>query len=462
MFYIQKFKTNTEELDRLLTQAGIPGYLETCRENEPLHMSYLTKVLHQVKDDRIYELAYFTIGQILLSRNHYAQANSVFQECLELKAYKEPNKRILIYFFLLANAMKQENYYFVDFYMYQINRYRKLCTNEDMSELMMDYLTFEAMNVSRSELDLESFKAMSKRLLNMGEMDDDEKMCAQEISIYLHYHLGIRYELAKEYDDALQAFAQSRLHAMDLKKIHFIANCNLCMSRVYEQLKNKKMSLDLYKRYHYFKQMEMQTTFYDVSEIIMNERGIPTLASSILEVRRDSAHLDNMVHFDYLTGVPNYVYFNIELEKMIALENEEIGMLVIDIDDFKHYNDEYGHLKGDQALVDFGETLRLKIPPKGKIFRINSDRFTVIVSDMTKEDTVILGKQMLAAVRKVDIEHRILPKKKIMSVSIGVAMGGSTNVHQVFEHALHALESAKNNGKNRVAFSKGGTKVCVN
>ena len=104
-----------------------------------------------------------------------------------------------------------------------------------------------------------------------------------------------------------------------------------------------------------------------------------------LKFRNQQKLLEKMAHIDALTEIPNRRNFNITLEKEFksALRNKKwLSLIMIDVDQFKHYNDNYGHAKGDQVLIEIAKTMQSCLKrPHDFLARYGGEEFAAILGD---------------------------------------------------------------------------------
>lgn len=130
------------------------------------------------------------------------------------------------------------------------------------------------------------------------------------------------------------------------------------------------------------------------------------------------------------------------------------ALLVIDIDDFKKFNDRYGHVRGDRALVRFAEILKTAVRDSDYVVRWGGEEFVVLATDVGAEDGGIIAERILAQVR----ERGILDEpgdEKPATCSIGVShfpffpdRARVLDWQQVLQVADLCVYAAKRNGKN--------------
>lgn len=121
------------------------------------------------------------------------------------------------------------------------------------------------------------------------------------------------------------------------------------------------------------------------------------------------------------------------------------SLVLLDIDNFKHINDCYGHSQGDVVLRAVAAVLRTS--SGDRVFRVGGEEFAVLLANCTAEDAVKVAERLVATVRNLEIleGHPV-------TISAGVAWCGQPTDHDaVYRRADQALYRAKSTGKNRVA-----------
>jgi diguanylate cyclase (GGDEF)-like protein len=115
-----------------------------------------------------------------------------------------------------------------------------------------------------------------------------------------------------------------------------------------------------------------------------SESGAPLIHGVMVDIsdlRRAQAALTLQAETDPLTGLPNRVALTADLERRFALQDRPFGLLLIDLDDFKHVNDSLGHVAGDALLVEVAARLRLLAGENDLMIRLGGDEFACVVTD---------------------------------------------------------------------------------
>jgi diguanylate cyclase (GGDEF)-like protein len=183
---------------------------------------------------------------------------------------------------------------------------------------------------------------------------------------------------------------------------------------------------------------------------ISNQVKIQTQALS-----EANSRLEFLSRSDELTGLYNRRYFNefLENEWARAIRNEShISFILIDIDSFKAYNDNYGHLQGDQCLVKVAQCLQ-KIPTRATdiVARYGGEEFAIVLGET--EDPLPVAKRCVEKIEGLNISHEHSSASKYVTISAGVCTfkpGRHSDAHAVIDHADKALYQAKDLGRNRV------------
>ncbi len=173
----------------------------------------------------------------------------------------------------------------------------------------------------------------------------------------------------------------------------------------------------------------------------------------VLEKTRELSH--QALH-DALTGLPNRALVLDRAQQMLArtarVPGTFAGALFIDIDGFKHVNDNLGHAAGDQLLRVVGERLQRTVREGDTVGRLGGDEFVVLVESASGEAALNLLADRLTEVLREPVELRDGRKLFSVTASIGVAIGQYETPDALLRDADLALYSAKAAGKDRYAL----------
>ncbi len=168
---------------------------------------------------------------------------------------------------------------------------------------------------------------------------------------------------------------------------------------------------------------------------------------------------------DGLTEIYNYRYFCQRLDRELSRAKRyghTLGLLIIDIDHFKMFNDRYGHLLGDDVLRSAAAIIKSKTRDVDVVARYGGEEFSVILSEIDVDEAVVYAERVREA---VDAFGLTIPggEKIGVTVSLGVAINpnGETGEKEFISRADQALYRAKELGRNRAClWGESGCHVC--
>lgn len=171
------------------------------------------------------------------------------------------------------------------------------------------------------------------------------------------------------------------------------------------------------------------------------------LAIANLQLRE---RLTNLAHRDALTGLLNRRSLDNEMSRLASLSPvQDIGCLMIDIDHFKRFNDDFGHEVGDIVMQIVAQIMVAIVGDDGKVFRFGGEEFSVLLPGSTGEDAFAVGEAVRMKIAETPLSYRgrILGS---ITVSVGASVsGGLSSVSNLIQRADTALLAAKSGGRNR-------------
>lgn len=170
-----------------------------------------------------------------------------------------------------------------------------------------------------------------------------------------------------------------------------------------------------------------------------------------------NAELQRLTSVDGLTGLSNRRYFDEYMAtqwKLAIRERQSFALLMIDVDNFKRYNDTYGHLAGDEVLKSVATAMKNSfLRPTDLPARFGGEEFVVILPDTPHEVVKQLGDRVRSNVEQLRIPHSGSSSGAHLTISVGGAStipSGEQLFLPLLEAADAALYEAKESGKNRV------------
>jgi diguanylate cyclase (GGDEF)-like protein len=161
--------------------------------------------------------------------------------------------------------------------------------------------------------------------------------------------------------------------------------------------------------------------------------------------------INNLLHNDELTNIFNRRYINKLLDSLMMdkREDDTISILLIDIDEFKAVNDQYGHPVGDRVLIEVANCIQRQIAENHYVARYGGEEFLVVMPNTCQALALEIANRIRVAVAALEIEE--------LGHAITLSGGISTSLHQqtveMIKEADFNLYQAKNSGKNRIIVS---------
>ena len=176
-----------------------------------------------------------------------------------------------------------------------------------------------------------------------------------------------------------------------------------------------------------------------------------------LQARESQNQLNNIARVDGLTSICNRREFDLRLMgewSRGARTGQPLGLLMIDVDKFKQYNDYYGHLRGDKCLIAVAQILEACTQRTSDLIaRFGGEEFVALLPDSDLEGAMTVAEDCLEAILDAEIPHLKSDVMPCVTVSIGVS--AMVPIHDksstmLIEQADVALYQAKQNGRNRI------------
>jgi two-component system, cell cycle response regulator len=183
------------------------------------------------------------------------------------------------------------------------------------------------------------------------------------------------------------------------------------------------------------------------------------LATQQVELERLNRQLFRQARIDGLTQVGNRLKMREDLNILfarVAEQGESLFAVMCDVDHFKLYNDEYGHLQGDEVLRKVASTLVEGCRPNDEVYRYGGEEFLLVIPERSVETACAVAERHRARIEQLAIPNIASPGS-IVTISAGVAAMTTTrpSIKEWLEVADRALYRAKQLGRNRVVATAG-------
>jgi diguanylate cyclase (GGDEF)-like protein len=161
---------------------------------------------------------------------------------------------------------------------------------------------------------------------------------------------------------------------------------------------------------------------------------------------------------DPLTGLLNRRYLDESLERELPnaiRKNRSLGLIMLDVDRFKKFNDMFGHDAGDTVLRELGDYLAKFIRRGDLACRYGGEEFTLILPECSLEDTRRRAEELRISFQQLSIKHRdIVLGKVTLSLGVAVLPDHGTTAVELLAAADGALLRAKEQGRDRVLIAE--------
>lgn len=195
--------------------------------------------------------------------------------------------------------------------------------------------------------------------------------------------------------------------------------------------------------------------------LVQRDEAYRALRQSQQQLLEINLELRRLMNSDGLTGLGNRRYFDeylgAEWERAVN-SGLELSMLMIDVDNFKAYNDSYGHIPGDEALKRVAGTILAACNrPTDLAARFGGEEFSVILPAMAAGGARLVAEKLRRAVEAMQIPHTASVTGEWLTVSVGVASGipqAGGKFSDLIEIADRSLYQAKRQGRNLVVMGE--------
>jgi diguanylate cyclase (GGDEF)-like protein/PAS domain S-box-containing protein len=185
--------------------------------------------------------------------------------------------------------------------------------------------------------------------------------------------------------------------------------------------------------------------------------GAVMVFHDVTQARAMSQRMAHFAHHDYLTDLPNRLSFDDRLAQAMAAAHrhkEQLAVLFVDVDRFKHINDSLGHAIGDELLLSIAGRLVANVRGSDTVSRQGGDEFVILLSTIAHaEDAALIANKILNSLGKL---HRINEHDLQITVSVGIGIypADGTDAETLVRNADIAMLNAKDNGRNNYQFFK--------
>ncbi len=216
-------------------------------------------------------------------------------------------------------------------------------------------------------------------------------------------------------------------------------------------LKSRKQIIGLLLLMSKENKRRFNTFDYDNLKSLAFMTGVAIDNANMFQEAQREAYIDSQ------TSLFNHKYFMYTLTKMLNTEKNKyrtLSLLMIDLDNFKLYNELYGFKGGDDAIIHCAEIMTETLKEQGSLYRYSGQEFAIIIPNSDITDALRIAEEI-----RTNIEKGFVTYKKevnisgVMTASIGVCHYpiNAIDDSEILKNSLFALYVAKNSGKNKVS-----------
>jgi diguanylate cyclase (GGDEF)-like protein len=175
------------------------------------------------------------------------------------------------------------------------------------------------------------------------------------------------------------------------------------------------------------------------------------------DLKKLNERLLSLSNLDGLTEIPNRRYFDEIVEvhwKSAKINQHPLSLILIDVDNFKEYNDNYGHLAGDYCLQEIAKALQsVSNEANSFVARYGGDEFVAVFPNASSETAFNLAETMKNRIDKLNIEHKFSEVTDHVTLTFGICTlipDEDSSISYLTDFADKALYEAKQKGRNRI------------
>lgn len=484
---IDKASYKIEKIDILMDLQKI-SYEENKFEKSVEYLNNALEIAKELKIKAKISMICVTLAKLYEGVNQYKEALKYYKIYHDIEkdetVLREENKLKSLKIQMTMEQTKSER---------EIYRLKNIELNEKNDELEKKTLELE-----KSYEDVKIISQIGKNITATLDLDEIFKMvysCLKNlmnvntfgVGLYNKESRDIEYKYFVKNDIKLPIFTQSIDSEYSIAAECIRNNKAIVINNLFEHFKNdyNKYFLD-YKNFGKKLKTSVQSVIYCPLVIEDNVIGMITvqsdkknaysqynlntinaLASYIAiainnafksqKLEKANEKLLNLSQMDPLTGILNRRRFIeiIDMEwKHCRRISEHLSVIMIDIDKFKEYNDNYGHLAGDSVIIKIAKTIKEALKRSTDyVARYGGDEFIVVLPSTDKEGAVVVANKIKNQIAELKLEHKYSTISNIVTLTLGVSTmipKTEKRVEELIHMADEALYLAKSKGRNTV------------
>lgn len=315
-------------------------------------------------------------------------------------------------------------------------------------------------------VDISEMKRMEKRSNDtftlLTEYSNDIISKHSQTGEFLYVSPSIKKLLGYETEDILEKSLLDFVHHSDSLYVEDVLRRIMSTSKVHTVRYRIKCEDHSYKW--------MESAF----RTIQNKQGdglevfaVTKDISEIIDITTKLQQANEISFHDELTGIGNRRAFSTSIEQLCnesTLTDQTLAVILCDIDQFKRYNDTYGHVKGDTCLKQVAHALQEVCEwIGGTVTRYGGEEFIILLPNTNKIQALKAGEGIRHKIEQLQIPHKASTVSPFVTISVGIALTSSQaeSSNQLVDRADKALYVAKQRSRNTVVLAASPNKECV-
>lgn len=384
--------------------------------------------------------AYLQLGLIYKSLGDQNKTNSYLK-----RALKEVKKTSSVRGRLIAKQCYRENILY-------------FCEKRKLSQAKIYMKEMDSINESRYDFDVEVLHCIIKAMEDLPFVEDSKQFINEirqypKDKLFLFDSITYMAELLIKFRDKDLSTQCLEILNEELLKSKFNQNIKVIQLRIdYQEYFNVKLEENPYKEFYELIKSKLKTDNKVTSTNLKNEILVYELNEKSAIEKEKNYSLRKLANIDDLTEIYNRSYHDKFISKLEHNNTiNRIGYVMIDLDHFKEFNDNYGHMKGDEILRDVSKVLLKNSQDNILICRYGGDEFVAICTNMYDEEIETFIKKIQTELAEKGLVHEYSPVEKKITISIGYdnqKVDQHFDITSLINRADKALYESKRQGRN--------------
>jgi diguanylate cyclase (GGDEF)-like protein/PAS domain S-box-containing protein len=297
---------------------------------------------------------------------------------------------------------------------------------------------------------LERYQQQRKQEINLLERDRIAIQCARD-GIYIIDSNGILVEANPAFYSML-GYIEKEILGHHISSWHKQWTNDQLITKIDELLRNQNSSFEAVYQCNGGELLDVEVITIGIE--LDEQHYLWCLIRDITERKTAEQHIQQLAHFDPLTGLPNRSLLNQRIESALASvhrNSKQLAVIFLDLDHFKNINDTLGHTAGDDLLMQVGKRMLATVREDDTVSRPGGDEFIVILPNTGVDGAAHVAEKLCMVVSQM---YHIEQHDLTVTASIGIAIypDDGTNFGALSQCADTAMYRAKQEGRNGYRF----------